>query len=76
MPACDAVMEHDPEPLNDAVLPVSEQAPTAVKLTGKLELAVAPRTSGVPTVCVPGLTKVIVCVCKTLNVCVTDGAAA
>jgi hypothetical protein len=76
LPPCEAVMEHDPEPLNDAVLPVSEQAPTAVKLTGKLELAVALRVSGVPASWAPGLAKVMVCVCRfTVNVCVTDGAA-
>lgn len=33
-----------------------------VKLTARLELAVAASVSGVPAVCVPGLAKVMVCV--------------
>ena len=32
-----------------------------VKLTARPELAVAASVSGVPTVCVPGLAKVMVC---------------
>ncbi len=70
-------MEHDPEPLNDAVVPATEQAPLAVKLTVKPELAVALRLSDVPASCAPGLAKVMVCICAlTANVCVTGVAAA
>jgi hypothetical protein len=61
-------MEHIPAALKEAVVPVTEQTPLPAKLTVKPELAVALRVSGVPTVCAPGLAKVIVCVCKTLNV--------
>jgi hypothetical protein len=47
-----------------------------VKLTASPELAVATRVSGVPTVCVAMLGKVIVCGAKTVNVCDAGLAAA
>ena len=46
-----------------AVVPLTVQTLVVceVKLTGNPELAVATSVSGVPTVCAPGLAKVIVC---------------
>jgi hypothetical protein len=47
-----------------------------VKLTASPELAVATRVSGVPTVCVAMVGKVMVCGAKTVNVFDTGLAAA
>jgi len=49
------------------------------KETARPELAVAESVNGVPTVCVPGLVKVIVCAIRaalTVKLCETDVAAA
>ena len=43
-----------------------------VKLTGNPELAVATSVSGVPTVCDPGLAKVIDCEVRTATVAVIE----
>jgi hypothetical protein len=52
-----------PAAVNVAVVLVTAQIAVVVdvKDTAKPELAVAERVSGVPTVCVPGLAKVMVC---------------
>src|ERR1035437_1912891 len=49
---------------NVAVVPLTVQTLVVVeaKVTARQELAVAASVSGVPTVCVPGLAKVMVCV--------------
>ena len=62
-----------------AVVPETVQtlAVVEVKLTGRPELAVALSVSGVPTVCAPGLAKVIVCDVRfTVKLCATIVAAA
>lgn len=53
-----------PEAMNVAVALEIVQMPVVVevKVTAKPELAVAESVSGAPTVCVPGLAKVMVCV--------------
>jgi hypothetical protein len=50
-----------PAAMNEAVVPLTAQIAVVVdvKDTARPELAVAERVSGVPTVCVPGLAKVI-----------------
>ena len=52
-----------PAAMNVAVVPLTVQMLVVceAKLTVNPELAVATSVSGVPTVCVPGLLKVIVC---------------
>jgi hypothetical protein len=58
------------------------QTPVVVeaKLTARPEVAVAESVSGVPTVCAPGLAKVMVCAVSgaalTVKLCGTIGAAA
>ena len=54
---------HDPEAANVAVVPLTVQTLVVceAKETVRPELAVATNVNGVPTVCVPGLLKVIVC---------------
>ena len=49
--------------MNVAVVPETVQmlVVVEVKVTARPELAVAESVSGVPTVCVPGLAKVMVC---------------
>ena len=66
MPLCEAAMVQVPDVKNVALLPVTEQTLPVeeAKLTIRPELAFADRVSGVPTVCVPGLAKVIVCCCR------------
>jgi len=63
LPACDAVMEQVPAVRKVAVVPLTVQTLVVVeaKLTVRPELAVAESVNGVPTVCAPGLAKVIVC---------------
>ena len=64
--------------MNVAVVPETVQmlVMVEVKLTPRPELAVAESVSGVPTVCVPGFAKVMVCASPfTVNVCGTIAAA-
>ena len=63
LPACVAWIVHVPEAMNVAVVPLTVHTLVVceAKLTARPELAVAESVSGVPTVCVPGLLKVIVC---------------
>jgi hypothetical protein len=64
---------------NVAVVPVTVQMVlvTEVKVTGKLEVAVAESVSGVPTVCADIGLKVMVCGLPfTVMFCGTIGAAA
>ena len=59
-----------PEPIKVAAEPETVQtlAVVAVKLTARPELAVAKSVSGAPTVCGPGVAKVMVCVaCATVT---------
>ena len=73
---------HDPEAANVAVVPLTVQTLVVceAKETVNPELAVATNVNGVPTVCVPGLLNVIVCVRSaatfTVNVCDIGVAAA
>jgi hypothetical protein len=55
-----------------AVVPLIVQTLAVVeaKETGRPEVAVADSVSGVPTVCGPGLAKVIVCAARTVTVAV------
>ena len=81
MPACDAVIEQVPAAMKLAVAPETVQTLAVVeaKLTARPEVAVAVRLSGVPTVCAPGLLKVMVCAISaalTVKVCETGVAAA
>jgi hypothetical protein len=59
-----ASIVHVPEAIKVADVPETVQMPVVVevKVTAKPELAVAESVSGLPTVCAPGLAKVIVCV--------------
>ena len=63
MPACVAWMVQVPAATNVAVAPPTVQTLAVVeaKLTARPELAVALSASGVPTVCAPGLAKVMLC---------------
>jgi len=56
-------MEQVPAAMNVAVAPLTAQTLVVVdaKETLRPELAVAESVSGVPTICVPGLVKVMVC---------------
>ena len=68
-----------PEAINAAVAPETVQMllVVEVKVTAKPDVAVAESVSGVPTVCIPGLLKVIVCDPRfTVKLCGTIGAAA
>jgi len=81
LPACEAVMEHVPALRNDAVAPLTVQTLVVVeaKLTVRPEVDVAERVSGVPTVCVAGVLKVMVCdssAAFTVKLCDTGVAAA
>jgi hypothetical protein len=60
-----------------AVVPLTVQTLVVVdaKLTVKPELAVATSVSGVPTVCGPGLAKVIVCGVRIVTVAVFEAVA-
>jgi hypothetical protein len=62
-PACVALTVHSPALKNVAFFPLTVQtlAVSEAKLTAKAELALADSVSGLPTVCVPGLSNVIVC---------------
>ena len=62
-----------------AVVPETVQTESVVdaKLTASVELAEATSVSGVPTVCVPGLAKVMVCASPLVEkLCETGVAAA
>ena len=63
LPAWFASMVQVPEAINVAVVPETVQMPVVVdvKVTASPELAVAESVRGVPTVCVPGLAKLMVC---------------
>ena len=82
LPACDAVIEQVPAARNVAVAPLTVQTLAVVeaKLTVRPEVAVAVRLSGVPTVCAPGLAKLMVCAVRlaafTVKLCATGVAAA
>jgi hypothetical protein len=82
LPGCEAVIEQVPAMRNIAVVPLTVQTLVVVevKLTGNPEVAVATSVSGVPTVCEPGLAKVIVCARRpdalTVKLCETGVAAA
>ena len=53
-----------PEAIKEAVVPATVQmlVVVEVKVTARLDVAVAESVSGVPIVCVPGLANVMVCV--------------
>jgi hypothetical protein len=57
-------MVHVPEAINVAVVPETVQTLVVVevKVTPRPDVVVAESVSGVPTVCVPGFAKVMVCV--------------
>jgi hypothetical protein len=79
LPACEAWMVHVPAVTNVAVVPLTAQTLVVceAKLTAKPEVAVADSASGVPTVWVTGVLKVIVCASAvTVKVCETGVAAA
>ena len=63
LPGCVAWMVQVPEVMNAAVVPLTVQMPVVceVNATVRPELAVAVSVRGLPTVCAPGLLKVIVC---------------
>ena len=63
MPVCVAWMVQVPEAIKVAAVPLTVQMLVVVEAnqTAKPELAVAESVSGVPTVCVPGLAKVMLC---------------
>ena len=68
-----------PAAINVAVVPETVQTLVVaeVKVTVRPELAVAESVSGVPTVCGPGLAKVMVCAWPlTVKLCGTGVAAA
>ncbi len=78
-PACVAVILQLPIALNVAVVPETSHTLWVddVYVTARPEVAVAVSVKGVPTICVPGLEKVIVCGFPvTAKVCVTEVAAA
>ena len=68
LPAWLASMVQVPAATNVAVVPETVQTLVVadVKATARPELAVAESVSGVPTVCVPGLAKVMVCAVRPL----------
>jgi len=81
LPACDAAIEHVPVAMKVAVVLLTVQTLVVVeaKETASPELAEATSVSGVPTVCAPGLAKVMVCAIGaafTVKLCVTGVAAA
>ena len=68
-----------PMAIIEAVVPDTVQMLVVceLKLTARPEEAEAESASGVPTVCAPGLLKVMVCVARlTAKLCETDVAAA
>ena len=72
-------MVHVPAVRNVACVPETVQTPVVVeaKATVRLEVAVAESVSGMPTVCEPGLLKVMVCASPfTVKLCGTIVAAA
>jgi hypothetical protein len=72
LPACVASMVQVPAAMKLAVVPLIVQTLAVVEAneTGSPEVAVADSVSGVPTVCGPGLAKVIVCAARTVTVAV------
>src|SRR5271157_1206333 len=81
LPACVAWIVQAPAAMNVAVVPLTVQMLVVVeaKATVGPELAVAESVSGFPTVCVPGLAKVMVCAigaALTVKLCETGVAAA
>src|SRR5271157_2790819 len=81
LPACVAWIVQAPATMNVAVVPLTVQTLVVVeaKDTVRPELAVAESVSGFPTVCVPGLAKVMVCAigaALTVKLCETGVAAA
>jgi hypothetical protein len=65
--------------MNVAVVPETMQTPVVVEVnvTPRPDVAVAESVSGVPTVCVPGFAKVMVCASAfTVKLCGTVEAAA
>ena len=82
LPAWLASMVQLPDAINVAVVPETVQTVgvAEVNATVRPELADAESVSGVPTVCVPGLVKVMDCASKaaalTVKLCATCGAAA
>ena len=82
LPGCVAWIVHVPEAINVAVVPLTVQMLVVCEAneTASPELAVATNVSGVPTVCAPGLLKVIVCGIRpaafTVKLCETAVAAA
>ena len=71
-------MTQVPAAMNVAVLPETVHLLPVVELkeTARPELAVAESVNGVPTICAPGLAKVMVCGSPlTVKVCETSGAA-
>jgi hypothetical protein len=69
LPAWFASIVQVPEAINVAVVPETVQTDVVVevKVTTRLELAVAESVRGVPTICVPGFAKVIACVARVTN---------
>ena len=63
LPTWFASMVQVPVVTNVAVVPATVQTPVVVEVnvTAMPEVAVAESVSGVPTVCAPGLAKVMVC---------------
>ncbi len=79
LPACVAWMVQVPADRNVAVEPLTVQTLVVVEAndTDNPELAVAESISGVPTLCAPGLLKVMVCAFPfTVKLCETGVAAA
>jgi hypothetical protein len=82
LPACEAVIEQVPTAKNVTVVPLTVQTVCVVdeKLTARPEVAVAANVRDVPTVCVAGAAKVIVCAAgvaaSTVKLLVTGAAAA
>jgi hypothetical protein len=80
LPPCVAWIVQVPAALNVAVVPLTAQMLAVVEVneTVRPELAVALSVNGVPTVCVPGLAKVMVCavgVVPVAGVTVTEAVA-
>ena len=79
LPAWLAWMVQVPPDRNVVALLETVQTPVVVeaKLASKPELAVAESAKGVPTVCAPGLAKLMVCASPlTVKLCETGTAAA
>jgi hypothetical protein len=78
LPACEAVIEQVPAVRKVAVAPLTVHTLGVVeaKETVSPEVAVAESVNGVPTVCVPGLAKVMVCAVRTVTVAVIEAVTA